>query len=198
MVLYPCNINTEMSEIKLLNEMGYYDIRWHNINILDHQILKLFEDIEKKGGDNPYPKPVYKEKRKTDETEEYIMQRIKASDIDIYNPGKEIKHPDDFSLLIKKSNIDHPESGYGVYVKGTITPGTVIGFYPGVVFFPDNIIPNVLEGNDYLYCRYDHAIVDGYQWDKRQERMQLDRKKFEYSGGMSILQIYVQQLLIHN
>lgn len=173
-----------MFEIDLVDSLGYYDIREHNINVLESQILKLFSDIEAKGGQNPYPKPVYKAKQEVDETESYILKRINARDIDIYNPGNEIVHPDGFSMIVRKSNIDHPDSGYGVYIKGVVTPGTVLGFYPGVVYFPDNITKPVLEGNDYMYCRYDDAIVDGYQWDKRQEKMQLGFKKLQYSGGV--------------
>jgi hypothetical protein len=39
-------------------------------------------------------------------------------EIEVYNPGVELHHPDGFSLIIKKSEIDHPASGYGVFIQG--------------------------------------------------------------------------------
>lgn len=68
-------------------------------------------------------------------------------DIESYTPGEVISHPDGFTLQIRvcwlldsrlvnlqKSRVDHPESGYGVWVEGRIIPGTVIALYPGVVY----------------------------------------------------------------
>ncbi|KAK3748730.1 hypothetical protein QZH41_015677 [Actinostola sp. cb2023] len=38
-----------------------------------------------------------------------------------------------FNLNVKKSSIDHQDSGQGVFVTGSAVPGTVITFHPGLV-----------------------------------------------------------------
>lgn len=88
---------------------------------------------------------------------------------------KPIPHPSGkFTLHISKSNIDHPEAGFGrlslfaqirlklktcafpgVHVKGHIIPGTVLAIYAGTVHFPHTLKENIVKGNSYMYGRYD-------------------------------------------
>jgi len=112
--------------------------------MLNEQMRKLFEYVHSTGGLNPYPKPVYKQQLQatqfdkiTEKIEKEMNRRkYRWEEIEVYNPGVELHHPDGFSLIIKKSNIDHPASGYGVFIRGEAPPGVIIGFYPGVIYYP--------------------------------------------------------------
>lgn len=171
-----------MYEFKMISILDYFEKREHNIHILDNQILEMFKYVHSIGGFNPYPKPIYKSVDEREKSEE-IIRMFKTKDIEVYNPGNDIIHPEGFSMVIKKSGIDHPESGYGVYVKGTVLPGTVLAFYPGTVYHPNDIKREIIEGNEYMYCRFDNIIIDGSDWDKRQEKYKLDLLKSKYTGG---------------
>ena len=39
-----------------------------------------------------------------------------------------------FSLTLAPSAIDHPRAGIGVWLQGRASAGSVIGFYPGIVY----------------------------------------------------------------
>lgn len=79
-------------------------------------------------------------------------------------PGSIIPFPDGFELQIRKSQIDHPKSGYGVFVKGHILPGTVVAIYPGNVYFPRSLTREIALNNEYMISRYDAIAVDGRFW----------------------------------
>jgi hypothetical protein len=70
-----------------------------------------------------------------------------------------------FILNIRKSNIEHPDSGEGVFLKCRkrkfILPGTLLGFYPGVINFKYIERPK-LEVNSPLpfLNRYDGTFVN--------------------------------------
>ena len=134
------------------------------------------------GGMNPYPKPVYRsgEKRiEPSDTEAYLSENVPVSDVQLFNPSAPIPHPGGFEMCVRKSDIDHPESGYGVFVdNGEILPGTVVAFYPGTVHFHRNLTKTVTEGNEYMISRYDDAVVDGRHWDRKQEVA--TRKSLQY------------------
>lgn len=162
---------------------GYFDLREDNINVLDYQLHEMFQLVKRKGGMNPYPRPVYhaNEKRPTaNETDAYLNERVPVSDIELFNPGDMLPHPDGFELQVRKSLIDHPESGYGVFVKGSILPGTVVALYPGTIYFSNNITQDVIDGNDYMISRYDDVIIDGRSWDRKQEIATKRAKQFEH------------------
>lgn len=89
-----------------------------------------------RGGFNPYPKPIFRDHESIDPSRVHLERRMNLTDVAVFNPGHDIKHPDEFCLQIRKSRIEHPESGYGVFVQGTILPGTVVALYPGVVYWP--------------------------------------------------------------
>eukprot|EP01114_Cavostelium_apophysatum_P020672 TRINITY_DN6995_c0_g1_i1.p2 TRINITY_DN6995_c0_g1~~TRINITY_DN6995_c0_g1_i1.p2 ORF type:complete len:480 (-),score=141.87 TRINITY_DN6995_c0_g1_i1:1848-3287(-) len=84
--------------------------------------------------------------------------------INEYYIGEPYKHPHGFTLQIKKSSIDHPASGYGVFVKGHVLPGTVLGFYPGTVCYRNRIPTEAGFNNDYLISSYDGLIFDAKNW----------------------------------
>jgi hypothetical protein len=178
---------------------------------LDEQINTIFGHICAIGGLNPYPKPVYRigEKRyEYDEVtdaaiENELKKQFLYKEIEVYNPGAELPHPDGFSLVIKKSAIDHPAAGYGVHVKGgklpnlevfpythrtnapiiEILPGTVIGFYPGTVYFPQDISEAVVTENEYLIGRYDGVVIDGRMWDRRAEQLHREIRNLQVASG---------------
>lgn len=155
-------------------EKPYYTLREENAHVLDYQIFEMFESVRKTGGMNPYPKPVYREGEKPraslTDTEAYLNERVPVTEVQLFNPGLPITHPGDFELCVRKSIIDHPESGYGVFVdRGYILPGTVVAFYPGTVHFHENLTKQVTDHNEYMISRYDDAVVDGRSWDRKQE-----------------------------
>lgn len=157
-------------------------MREDNAHVLDYQIFELFKSVRQLGGLNPYPKPVYRSdesRPKPTDTEAYLSERVPLSDIQLFNPSSNIPHPGGFDLRVRKSVIDHPESGYGVFVdSGEILPGTVVAFYPGTVHFHTNLTKTVTDGNEYMISRYDDAIVDGRHWDRKQEVA--TRKSLQY------------------
>ena len=142
----------------------------------------MFKKVQQLGGMNPYPKPVYRSDEPRvppTETEAYLSERVPVSDIQLFNPSAPIPHPEGFELCVRKSVIDHPESGYGVFVdKGEILPGTVVAFYPGTVHFHHNLTKRVIDGNEYMISRYDDAVIDGRHWDRKQEIS--TRKSIQY------------------
>jgi len=154
-------------------EKSYYDLRAENAEILDYQLYEMFETVRKTGGMNAYPKPVYKPNEKrpvVTETEAYLSERVPVSDIQLFNPGDLIQHPFGFHMQVRKSQIDHPESGYGVFVeRGEILPGTVVALYPGTVYFPEDLSKSVIDHNEYMISRYDDAVIDGRSWDRKNE-----------------------------
>jgi hypothetical protein len=153
-------------------EKPYFDLREDNIHVLDYQLFEMFEKVKSMGGMNPYPKPVYRNSENrtvVTDTEAYLEERVPVSDVEMFNPGNLIPHPGGFDLQVLKSNIDHPESGYGVFTKGDILPGTVVALYPGTVYFANNLTSQVVENNEYMISRYDDVVIDGRSWDRKQE-----------------------------
>ena len=39
-----------------------------------------------------------------------------------------------FSLTLAPSAVEHPRAGIGVWLQGRASAGTVIGFYPGIIY----------------------------------------------------------------
>jgi len=75
-----------------------------------------------------------------------------------------------FTLELDKSSA--PGSGLGAFLKGQVAPGTVVGFYPGLVY-PAELLSNPVtlahlfkEGNDYMMARYDQSVIDGNHVDE--------------------------------
>lgn len=183
----------EMSDSVRGDKLPLMEVRNQVYLNLDEQINTIFGHICAIGGLNPYPKPVYRigEKRyEYDEVtdaaiENELKKQFLYKEIEVYNPGAELPHPDGFSLVIKKSAIDHPAAGYGVHVKGEILPGTVIGFYPGTVYFPQDISEAVVTENEYLIGRYDGVVIDGRMWDRRAEQLHREIRNLQVASGIT-------------
>ena len=53
-----------------------------------------------------------------------------------------------FALRLKKSSIDHPEAGLGVFIEGKAMTGTVLTMYSGVVRFSEEIDKSMYNTNE--------------------------------------------------
>ncbi|KAL3698291.1 hypothetical protein R1sor_012367 [Riccia sorocarpa] len=76
-----------------------------------------------------------------------------------------------YTLETRKSEINHVEAGEGLFLRGKAEPGTVVSFYPGVIYTPSQYrympgYPRVDRGNPYLISRYDGLILDGKSWGR--------------------------------
>ncbi|XP_019451104.1 PREDICTED: uncharacterized protein LOC109353330 isoform X2 [Lupinus angustifolius] len=72
-----------------------------------------------------------------------------------------------YTLNVKPSQISHKDSGQGLFLDGEVDVGSVVAFYPGVVYSPVYYghIPGYLnEQNPYLISRYDGMIIDAQPW----------------------------------
>jgi hypothetical protein len=82
----------------------------------------MFSHVIKIGGKVPYPKPIYHKSEYNPEKDEdvlFLEKKMNTQTVEQFNPGEDLEHPEGFSLIVRKSNIDHPESGYGVFVNGS-------------------------------------------------------------------------------
>jgi hypothetical protein len=155
-------------------EKSYFDLRDENVEVMEYQLSEMFEKVAQMGGKNPYPKPVYRNgetRAKVTETEKYLSERVPVSEVELFSPSECLEHPGGFEIQIRKSIIDHPESGYGVFVaSGEILPGTIVALYPGEVHWTfDTLKPEILKDNEYMISRYDDTVIDGRHWDRKQE-----------------------------
>lgn len=139
------------------------------------QIVKLFDHIEKIGGENPYPPTEdlqgFRSYLTTNETSQGSKKANYLEDKFFYHlqrefkEGKLLEHPAGFHLQIRKSRIDHPAAGHGVFVKGEAPPGTVVAIYPGAIYFPQTLKSSVLKVTNLVIPSFEkskngHKIVD--------------------------------------
>ncbi|XP_042375856.1 uncharacterized protein LOC121969695 isoform X2 [Zingiber officinale] len=74
-----------------------------------------------------------------------------------------------YTLDIRPSEIPHEEAGQGLFLDGEADAGSIIGFYPGLIYSPayHRFIPGypmVNASNTYLITRYDRIMIDGQTW----------------------------------
>lgn len=74
-----------------------------------------------------------------------------------------------YTLEVKPSEIPHKDAGKGLFLNGEADVGTVIAFYPGVVYSPAHYqyipgYPRVDTQNSYLITRYDSTIINAQPW----------------------------------
>ncbi|CAI9096722.1 OLC1v1032929C1 [Oldenlandia corymbosa var. corymbosa] len=74
-----------------------------------------------------------------------------------------------YTLEVKQSEIPHKDAGKGVFIDGEADVGTVIAFYPGVVYSPAHYryipgYPRIDAQNSYLITRYDGTIINAQPW----------------------------------
>jgi len=75
-----------------------------------------------------------------------------------------------FCVRVKPSGANTAEAGgagagEGVFIEGKARMGSVLAIYPGVVFYPSDIVKLVegverFKGNEYLILRYDQTLID--------------------------------------
>lgn len=82
-----------------------------------------------------------------------------------------------FTLDVKPSQISHKDAGRGLFLDGVADVGSVVAFYPGVVYSPAYYryipgYPKVAAQNPYLITRYDANVINAQPWgsggDKRE------------------------------
>ena len=112
-----------------------------------------------------------------------------------------------FNLVLKKSTIYHQDSGEGVFLVSKnkfILPGTLLGFYPGVVYSKFNELPNVLNKNDvfpYLK-RKDLSYVDplklvpypNYDCKSYEEFIDLKESTSKTNGKLNYIEIPLDKI----
>jgi len=79
------------------------------------------------------------------------------------NQAKQLESRTDFHLKLEKSSLS--AAGNGVHLEGFVPPGTVVAFYPGIVYEPPHFKsmpnhPQIDLENPYLFIRSDDAIID--------------------------------------
>jgi len=149
--------------------------------ILNHQVLELFENVHSVGGKNSYPPPLKNNSLLYRSMEEKVKRCLLIKET--HNQGEPIEHPRGFKLHIKPSIVDHQEAGYGVHVEGTIFPGTVVALYPGHTYDGNILPPQVIMDNDYMIARYDGTVIDGRGWTKKAEELMLKNELHKALGS---------------
>jgi hypothetical protein len=99
--------------------------------------------------------------------------------------SRALPHPDGFSLSIRRSLIDHPAAGYGVFAEGALVrAGTLVALYPGRLCAPPELSAEVLRDNVYLIAFLSGWVLDGREWHRRGERFE-QRLAAVARGGIS-------------
>lgn len=98
------------------------------------------------------------------------LSRVELSD--------KLKDQIGYTLDIKPSQIQHKEAGEGLFLRGHADVGSVIAFYPGVIYSPAYYryipgYPRVDARNSYLITRYDSTIINGQPWGHGGEHREL-------------------------
>ncbi|CAL5350690.1 unnamed protein product [Camellia sinensis] len=74
-----------------------------------------------------------------------------------------------YTLELKPSQIPHKDAGQGLFIDGQADVGTVIAFYPGIIYSPAYYCyipgyPRVDTHNPYLITRYDGTVINAQPW----------------------------------
>ncbi|XP_049389982.1 uncharacterized protein LOC125854472 [Solanum stenotomum] len=74
-----------------------------------------------------------------------------------------------YTLEVKPSQIPHEDAGKGLFLQGEANIGSVIAFYPGVVYPPAYYryilgYPRVDAQNSHLITRYDGTMINAQPW----------------------------------
>lgn len=86
------------------------------------QLNEMFKYLEENGAQSPYPPNSEFRNREPDDlgidistVDPKVKEELRKQWNEyVYTPGTPIRHPGGFRLQIRKSKIDHPESGYGM------------------------------------------------------------------------------------
>ncbi|XP_031493651.1 uncharacterized protein LOC116259842 [Nymphaea colorata] len=74
-----------------------------------------------------------------------------------------------YTLELKPSEISHEDAGLGLFLSGSADIGSVVAFYPGVIYSPAYYryipgYPRIDAQNPYLISRYDGTVIDAQPW----------------------------------
>ncbi|KAF5747403.1 hypothetical protein HS088_TW05G00124 [Tripterygium wilfordii] len=74
-----------------------------------------------------------------------------------------------YTLDVKPSQIPHKDAGQGLFLNGEADVGSVVAFYPGVIYSPAYYqyipgYPRVDSQNPYLITRYDGTVINAQPW----------------------------------
>ncbi|KAK4722700.1 hypothetical protein R3W88_012933 [Solanum pinnatisectum] len=83
-----------------------------------------------------------------------------------------------YTLEVKPSQIPHEDAGKGLFLQGEANIGSVIAFYPGVVYPPAYYryilgYPRVDAQNSHLITRYDGTMINAQPWGAGGESREL-------------------------
>ncbi|XP_015073422.1 uncharacterized protein LOC107017704 [Solanum pennellii] len=83
-----------------------------------------------------------------------------------------------YTLEVKPSQIPHEDAGKGLFLQGEANIGSVIAFYPGVVYPPAYYpyipgYPRVDAQNPHLITRYDGTMINAQPWGAGGESREL-------------------------
>ncbi|KAI3982889.1 hypothetical protein MKX01_010372 [Papaver californicum] len=92
--------------------------------------------------------------------------------------SKSLKNHMGYTLILKPSQISHKEAGRGLFIDGEAEVGSVIAFYPGVVYSPAYYryipgYPRVDAENPYLITRYDGTVINAQPWGEGADSREL-------------------------
>ncbi|KAJ4746951.1 C5orf35 [Rhynchospora pubera] len=74
-----------------------------------------------------------------------------------------------YTLDIKPSQVPHKDAGQGLFISGQAQIGSVLAFYPGVIYSPAYYryipgYPRIDASNSYLINRYDGNLINAQPW----------------------------------
>lgn len=95
-----------------------------------------------------------------------------------------------YTLDIRPSEIPHEEAGQGLFLDGEADAGSIIGFYPGLIYSPayHRFIPGYPTAdasNAYLITRYDRIMIDGQTWGRGGEALELWDSNSQFKEPLS-------------
>ncbi|KAG0484494.1 hypothetical protein HPP92_008399 [Vanilla planifolia] len=74
-----------------------------------------------------------------------------------------------YTVDVLPSQVPHEKAGLGLFLSGEANVGSVVAFYPGVVYSPAYYqyipgYPRIDNGNSYLITRYDSVVINAQPW----------------------------------
>lgn len=93
-----------------------------------------------------------------------------------------------FALHAAPSSIKHEDSGTGLWLRGSVGVGQLVGLYPGVSYGPEYHrqipgYPLVARTNPYLLARFDGVVLDAKPWGAGREGGSREEEGAEKSGS---------------
>lgn len=124
-----------------------------------------------------------------------LKERLETKPLSQLEVSQRLKDLMGYTLEVKPSEIPHKDAGKGLFLNGEADVGTVVAFYPGVVYSPAYYqyipgYPRVDARNSYLITRYDGTIINAQPWGAGGESRELwngsgvseSRPKVEVTG----------------